>query len=126
LTKLNYLSDLQYRTSSILVGSILDRTYGYDANGNVTSIDDADPLATDQNAGFYAYQQATNKLTQIQGELNVVYGYDANGNITSANNRTFTYDLSNRLITVQEGSTTLAEYVYNALNQRIKKILPGG
>jgi len=118
--------DNQYRTSSIVVGSILDRTYGYDANGNVTSIVDTTPLASDENAGTYTYQQATNRLTQVQGELNVVYGYDANGNITSANNRTYVYDLSNRLIRVQENSVTIAEYVYNALNQRIKKILPGG
>ena len=57
--------------------------------------------------------------------MNVVYGYDANGNITSANNRTFTYDLSNRLIKVEDNGVTIADYVYNALNQRIKKILPG-
>ena len=116
--------DNQYRLSSILVGSILNRTYSYDPNGNVASIMDGSPLSTDENAGAYTYQQATNKLTQIQGELNVVYGYDANGNITSANNRTFVYDLSNRLIRVEDNAVTIAEYVYNALNQRIKKILP--
>ena len=68
--------------------------------------------------------QGTNILADIQGEANVVYDYDENGNTISANNRTFVYDLSNRLITVQEVSVTIAQYVYNALNQRIKKILP--
>ena len=123
---LNLGYDDQYRTSSIVVGSVLDRTYNYDANGNITCIDDADPPGNEvsENAGAYTYQQATNKLTQVQGELNVVYGYDANGNITSANSRTFTYDLSNRLIKVEDNGVTIVEYVYNALNQRIKKILP--
>ena len=119
--------DNQYRMSSIVVGSILNKTYGYDPNGNIISTDDGEPSGNEasENAGTYSYQQTTNKLTQIQGELNVVYGYNANGNITSANNRTFVYDLSNRLIRVEENSVTIAEYVYNALNQRIKKILPG-
>ena len=120
--------DNQYRTSSIVVGTILNRSYSFDANGNVSSVQDAvEPPGSEvsEDAGAYTYQQATNKLTQVQGELNVVYGYDANGNITSANNRTFTYDLSNRLITVEENSVTLAQYVYNGLNQRGKKILPG-
>ena len=78
-----------------------------------------------EDAGIYTYQQATNKLTQVTGELNVVYGYDANGNITSANNRAFVYDLSNRLVRVEDNGATVGEYVYNASNQRIKKIVQG-
>ena len=122
---LNQGYDNQYQTSSIAVGSVMNRIYTYDANGNVTSMTNTDPLASDENAGFYTYQQSTNKLTQVQGELNVVYGYDANGNITSANNRTFVYDLSSRLIRVEDNSVTIAEYVYNSLNQRIKKTVQG-
>ena len=121
--------DNQYRTSSIAIGSIMNRTYQYDPNGNITSILDAiEPSGNEtfEDGGTYTYQQATNKLTQVTGELNVVYGYDANGNITSANNRTFVYDLSNRLIRVEDNGTTIAEYGYNGLNQRIKKILPTG
>jgi YD repeat-containing protein len=37
-----HIYDNQYRTSSITAGSILSRTYQYDANGNITSI--SDPL----------------------------------------------------------------------------------
>ena len=120
--------DNQYRISSIIVGSIMSRTYGYDPNGNIASIIDAiEPSGNEvfEDAGIYTYQQTTNKLTQVQGELNIIYGYDANGNITSANNRTFTYDLSNRLIRVENNGTTVGEYVYNANNQRIKKIVQG-
>jgi RHS repeat-associated protein len=119
--------DNQYRTSSIAVGSILDRTYVYDANGNITSVDDNEPQGNEalESAGIYSYDQGTNLLADIQAGSPVVYDYDENGNIVSANNRTFTYDLSNRLITVQEGSTTLGQYVYNAINQRIKKTVQG-
>jgi RHS repeat-associated protein len=118
--------DNQYRTSSIVVGSILDRTYNYDANGNITYIDDGESAGNEalETAGLYTYDQGTNLLADMWREVPVVYDYDEDGNTISANNRTFTYDLSNRLITVQEGSTTLGQYVYNALNQRIKKILP--
>ena len=129
LVRSNSSHDLQYRTSSIIVGSIMNRTYDYDPNGNITSnIDAIQPPGNEtlEDAGAYTYQQATNKLTQVEGELNVVYGYDANGNITSANNRTFVYDLSNRLIRVEDNGVTVSEYVYNGLNQRIKKILPTG
>jgi RHS repeat-associated protein len=109
-----------------VVGTILNKAYTYDANGNILSIVDTPPPGNEifEDAGTYSYQQATNKLTEVSGELNVVYGYDANGNITSANDRTYVYDLSNRLIGVLEGETPVVEYVYNANNQRIKKILP--
>jgi len=119
--------DNQYRTSSIVVGSILDRTYNYDANGNITYIDDAEAAGNEaiETAGIYSYDQGTNLLADMWREVPVVYDYDENGNTISANNRTFSYDLANRLITVQEGSTALGQYVYNALNQRIKKTVQG-
>jgi YD repeat-containing protein len=118
--------DPQYRISTIVVGTILNQTYTYDANGNIFSIVDAEPPGNEifEDGGTYTYQQATNKLTEVQGELNVVYGYDANGNITSANDRTYVYDLSNRLASVLDNGTPIVGYAYNALNQRIKKVLP--
>jgi RHS repeat-associated protein len=125
---LGQVYDNQYRITSIAVSSILGWTYSYDPNSNITSFLDAFKPPGEEAlefAGTYTYQEATNKLVQIQGELNVLYGYDANGNITSANNRSFVYDLSNRLIRVEENSNTLAQYIYNGLTQRVKKILPG-
>jgi RHS repeat-associated protein len=117
--------DNQYRTSSIVVVSILARTYNYDSNGNITYIDDAEAAGNEalETAGIYSYDQGTNLLADMWREIPVVYDYDENGNTISVDNRTFTYDLSNRLIAVQEASTNLGQYVYNALNQRIKKIL---
>jgi RHS repeat-associated protein len=121
--------DTQYRTSSIVVGSILNRTYNYDPNGNITSILDAiEPSGNEvlEDAGTYTYYEGTNLLADIQGEVNITYDYDDNGNTISANNRTYNYNLSNQLISVSDNGTPIAEYVYNRSGQRIKKILSTG
>ncbi|OPX99192.1 MAG: putative deoxyribonuclease RhsC [Syntrophorhabdus sp. PtaB.Bin006] len=119
--------DNQYRISSITVGSLLNLVYGYDANGNITSIIDAispsggAPLET---SATYTYQQGSNKLTHIEAPVSWDFGYDANGNITSENTRTFTYDRLNRLITVRDSPQVASYYYYNALNQRTRKTTP--
>jgi len=124
---LNQGSDNQYRASSIVVGSILNRTYDeYDANGNVQKITDHVETywnrALDQ-AEVYTYgETGTNLLTSIFGQVPVAYTYDDNGNTTSANNRTFVYDLCNQLFQVWDGSNKIAEYTYNGAGQRIKKV----
>jgi RHS repeat-associated protein len=122
--------DNQYRISSITVGSLLNLVYGYDANGNVTSVVDTispsggAPLET--SATYNTYQQGSNKLTHIEAGVSSDFGYDANGNITSENSRTYAYDLLNRLITVSDGGSQIASYAYNALNQRMKKTTSAG
>ncbi len=116
--------DNQYRISSIVTGSILNLTFGYDPNGNIVSIlDVVNPPGGEvlDPPGTYTYQTATNKLTHIEATPPVDFGYDPNGNIISANNRTFVYDLSNQLVCVEDNGTTVAEYVYNGMGQRIKK-----
>lgn len=121
--------DNQYRVSSISVGSIFNLTYGYDANGNVTSVVDTisppggAPLET---SATYTYQQGSNKLTHIEAQVSKDFGYDLNGNITSENNRTYIYDLLNRLVTVSDNGTQVASYTYNASNQRMKKTTSAG
>ncbi len=120
--------DNQYRISSIVTGSILNLAFGYDPNGNIISIlDTVNPPGGEvlEMPGTYSYQQATNKLTHIEATPPIDFGYDANGNITSSNNRTFIYDLSNQLLLVDENGTTIAEYVYNGIGQRIKKNAQG-
>jgi RHS repeat-associated protein len=116
--------DNQYRTSSIVVGSLFDRTYTYDANGNVTSVDDGEAAGNEglESAGIYTYDQGTNLLANIWGPISVLYDYDNNANMVSANNWTFAYDLSNQLIRVLDNSNQIAEYTYNGAGQRIKKV----
>ena len=119
--------DNQYRIASIVVGSILNLTYGYDPNGNINSILDAVNPPGGQALEFpgtYSYQSGTNKLTHIAGTPPIDYGYDSNGNITTENTWTYVYDLSNQPIRVLDGSNVIADYVYNGAGQRIKKILP--
>ncbi len=117
--------DNQYRISSIVTGSILNLTFGYDPNGNIVFIlDVVNPPGGEvlETPGTYSYQQATNKLTHIEGTPVYDYGYDPNGSITSENTRTFVYDMSNQLIQVWDGSIQTAAYTYNGAGQRIKKV----
>jgi len=117
--------DNQYRISSIITGSILNLTFGYDPNGNINSILDAVNPPGGQAfevPGTYTYQQGTNKLTHIAGTPPIDYGYDANGNITTENTLTYVYDLSNQLIRVLENTNQIAEYTFNGVGQRIKKV----
>jgi RHS repeat-associated protein len=117
--------DNQYRISSIVTGSILNLTYGYDPNGNITSILDAvNPPGGEvlETPGVYSYQPGTNKLIHIETTPPIDFGYDENANITSETGWTYVYDLSNQLIRVFAGSNQVAEYTYNGAGQRIKKV----
>jgi RHS repeat-associated protein len=58
------------------------------------------------------------------------YAYDANGNmihrsIAGDGVYTLTYDAENRLITVKQGSTTIASFVYDGDGSRIKSTVNG-
>ena len=122
--------DLQYRITSIVAGSVLDRSYDeYDANGNVQKI--TDHLETswnraDELAEVYTYDTETNLLDYIWGQVPVVYDYDDNANTVSANTWTYVYDLSNQLIRVLHNTNQVAEYTYNGAGQRIKKVTQSG
>jgi len=71
----------------------------------------------------YTYITGTNRLQGVTGP--VVYTYDANGNITGIGNKVLTYNQNNRLVMVEENGTTLGEYAYNGLGQRMIKIESG-
>ena len=121
--------DNQYRISSIIAGSALYRTYAYDANGNITSIVDSvdptaavplDPLST------YIYENGSNILTEITGTASTVFTSDPNGNTIAENARSYVYDSLNQLIGVWDGSTLIAQYTFNGIGQRIKKVTAAG
>jgi len=116
--------DNLYRISSIVTGLILNLAFGYDPNGNITSITNPDPPGGEVFGppGVYTYQTGTNKLTHIEGTPPIDFGYDANANITSETGWTYIYDLSNQLIRVLQDSNQVAEYTYNGAGQRIKKV----
>jgi RHS repeat-associated protein len=119
--------DNQYRVTSVVAGSVVNLTYGYDGNGNVISLEDAinpPPGSVYGFTGTYTTQQGTNKLTNID-TTPTAFGYDGRGNITSENARTYEYDSLNRLIKVKDNGVTVAEYIYNGTGQRIKKVASG-
>jgi RHS repeat-associated protein len=57
---------------------------------------------------------------------NLAASYDINGNLASYNNWTYSYDAQNRLKTVKQGATTMAQYWYDGLNRQITRKISGG
>jgi RHS repeat-associated protein len=140
-------------------GQPRERTYGYDADRNLTSItgtntpwysqafgydqlnrltsaterygsisysyDDVGNRLTRNTNGTvetYTYFPGTNRLQQITGGQNPrTFAYDSNGNITGDGTLNFVYDQNNQLIEVEQGASSLAEYAYNGLGQRVIK-----
>lgn len=92
----------------------LDRTYGYDANGNRLSVGGT-------QSQTHTIDPASNRLLGVSGSLNRSYGFDAAGNVTSDGPASSSYDGAGRL--VQRG---LTGYHYNGLGERVLKTLwPG-
>ena len=106
-------------------------TYTYDANGNITSVNDG--LTTKK----YAYDKL-NRLIEVQHQNGnkIAYSYDSRGNRRTEaggnfnmNNLdiSYSYDGENRLKTVTKGiSTTAASMSYYADGMRAKKESPSG
>jgi RHS repeat-associated protein len=88
----------------------------YDSNGNRVS------QISGEAAKTYRYTPLTNQLVQ---RGNKVYVLDAMGNTLSDKNdkRVFEYNGAGRLVRFTENGKLKAEYVYNAHNQRTKKVL---
>jgi RHS repeat-associated protein len=98
--------------------SVLSRGYTYDANGNITSI-------SGTTASTETITPTNNQISSTSGGLVRSYTYDAAGNTLSYTGATFTYYDRGRMSSaaVSAGTTT---YLYNALNQLIKKSGNGG
>jgi YD repeat-containing protein len=88
--------------------------YTYDPNGNRTS------QTTLTGTTVYNYDLA-NRLTQVDGQS---YTWDNNGNLLSDEQRTFTYDSANRLLSVTQGATT-TQFTYNGDGDRLAQTANG-
>jgi RHS repeat-associated protein len=87
--------------------------YNYDAVGNRTSSND--------NGNIVNYiANNVNEYDQLSGITNVTPDYDNQGNLVFDGTYNFSYDPSNRITLVNNG--TVAGYKYDALGRRIKKI----
>src|SRR5579884_3362011 len=88
-----------------------------DALGNFTNV------ATNGTAQTRTANQQ-NEYTSISGSGTL--SYDANGNLTADGaGNTYVYDAWNRLVTVKNGSTTVASYHYDGLG-RLIQVTDGG
>ena len=118
-------------------------TYGYDNNGNLTSV--TDPLSNvttrsfdalnrlfasiDPLSGKTQYQfDANDNLAQVTDprSANTVYSYDGLGNKTKQTSpdtgtTTYTYDAAGNIITRTDARGMQTLYAYDALNRLIKK-----
>jgi RHS repeat-associated protein len=94
-------------------GTAQNFTYGYDRYGNRWSQTAADGGPAPQ----LTFSSTTNRITSAG------YSYDAAGNVTSDGFHTYTYDAEGNVTAVDGGST--AQYVYNALNQRVSEDIGG-
>ena len=112
------------------------RTYGYDAINRLThaegpygtidyTYDNAGNRLTKTESSSttaYTYYPATNRLHEaVTGAETITHAFDPNGNMTGLGLKVLTYNQDNRLVKVEEGGTTLGEYIYNGLGQRVIK-----
>ncbi|MCP4633476.1 MAG: hypothetical protein GY855_11165, partial [candidate division Zixibacteria bacterium] len=90
--------DEQYRIKSIQAGTIVERDYTHDFNGNITSMTDnattQPPISMPPDNDTYTYISDTNKIDTID---TLFYTYDDNGHIIYDGVRDFIYNESNRL-----------------------------
>ena len=150
--------DNQYRLTDINIvhpaSGIMHLTQGYDANANITAINNV--LYPMKNKSFtydtldrltggtgswgslaWTYDGVGNRQTEgstvysyapgtnkLTGAGSLSFGYDNNGNTTSQAARSYTYNQNQRLIQVVDGAMT-AGYTYNGSGQRVKKTVNG-
>jgi RHS repeat-associated protein len=90
-------------------------SFAYDRYGNRTN---QSVTAGTAPSNSVAINSATNRITTSG------YAYDANGNITNDGSNTMTYDAENRVVSVVNGSGTVA-YSYRGSGNRALKVLGG-
>ena len=94
------------------------RNYGYDTNGNRTT------LGIGGNNYTYTTPAATNRLGSTSGPAPArTFAYNGAGDTTSDGQFTLTYNDRGRLVQAVKGSTT-ATYTLDGLGQRVKKTGP--
>jgi RHS repeat-associated protein len=114
-----YSYDPLYRLTGISDAGTALESYTYSPTGDRLS-KTAPGLAT----GTYLYTTGTHQLASING---IARANDANGNTTGSviggNTYGFGYNARNRLTMAQLNGATVGTYTYNALGQRIGKVV---
>ncbi len=148
--------DNQYRVTGITAGTVMNLSFSqYDANGNITAINNV--LDPTKNKSFaydaldrltsgtgswgslsWTYDGVGNRLTEgansytytpgtnrLSSANGLSYDFDNNGNTTAEGARAFTFNQKRRLIRVTDAGVTKGEYTYNGKGQRAKKTVSG-
>ena len=96
---------------TVTAGTVQNYTYVYDRYGNLWQ----------QNALQGGYSSSLSFNTASNQVTNSGFQYDAAGNMSNDSFHTYTYDAEGNLTQVDGGAT--AQYVYNALNQRVRTVV---
>ncbi|TXH02593.1 MAG: hypothetical protein E6R09_04450, partial [Rhodocyclaceae bacterium] len=133
------------RLTSWATGSIDSRTYGYDANGNITGINattfgydwldrivssnsmlnftwDANGNRQADGTGSYAYSPSSNRMTSNPSGAVTL---DAAGNTLSANGLNFEFNQAGRLTAARSSGNLLGQYAYSFDGHRAQKAVQG-
>jgi RHS repeat-associated protein len=97
---------------TVTTGTAQNFAWVYDRWGNRTQ---QNVTAGSGPSPQYSFNTSTNQIT------NSGYAYDAAGNMTNDGFHSYTYDAEGNITAVDGGST--AQYVYNALNQRVRTVV---
>ena len=105
-------------------------TLGYTYDGVGNRLTQTFNTVTGATTETYALDPASNRLLTVAstGNQTRTFTYTATGNVATDKagfQATFTYNNANRLKQVVNQGVT-ADYTYNALGQRVKKVLSGG
>ncbi|MFH6988498.1 DUF6443 domain-containing protein [Flavobacterium collinsii] len=142
---LNRLSAAVYEKNGVAT-EMYNENMTYDKNGNIMFLNrngDMDPqIGTNAiDALVYTYPTNTNQLTKVVDNANNTsgfndfnktgddYTYDANGNMITDKNKNITkidYNQLNLPKKITFGTTGSIEYIYNAVGQKLEKIVTQG
>ena len=103
-------------TGNSIPSPLHEDAFNYDALGNRTS------AIIDSLSTTYA-GNSMNEYTTITGASAITMQYDNNGNLINDGNFTYSYDVQNRLTSVNNGA--ISNYKYDALGRRIQKTVAG-
>ncbi len=118
LTEIFTYDDLN-RLITTQMNSLPQKTFSYDANGNITNKSDIGAYIYDNGAGVYTTLTGGPHAVHKVGSN--TYSYDLNGNQISGAGRTLTYTSFNKPVTIVNASTSNSIY-YDVDYKRIEKI----
>jgi len=121
----SYTYDNLDRVTKLTYAGGITISYGYDANGNLSSM--TDPTGTTS----YTYDKDNRVLTKtLPGGTQLTYTYDAVGNLATFTDGggkvSYSYDADNQLLTLTEPGGAQTTFVYNAGNERTSVSYPNG